>query len=38
VIEQPDIVIVEALNVLQTGPPVAGQPRVFVSDFFDRSP
>jgi type I pantothenate kinase len=35
VIERPDIVIVEGLNVLQTGPAVAGQPRVFVSDFFD---
>jgi type I pantothenate kinase len=35
VIEQPDIVIVEGLNVLQTGPALAGQPRVFVSDFFD---
>ena len=35
VIERPDIVIVEGLNVLQTGPHVPGQPRVFVSDFFD---
>ena len=35
VIERPDIVIVEGLNVLQTGPLVPGQPRVFVSDFFD---
>jgi type I pantothenate kinase len=35
VVEQPDIVIVEGLNVLQTGPAVDGQPRVFVSDFFD---
>ena len=34
-IEQPDIVIVEGLNVLQTGPLGLGQPRVFVSDFFD---
>ena len=38
VVEQPDIVIVEGLNVLQTsdgrtGPP----PRTFVSDFFDFS-
>jgi type I pantothenate kinase len=32
---RPDIVIVEGLNVLQTGPAVEGQPRVFVSDFFD---
>ena len=35
VIERPDVVIVEGLNVLQTGPVVDGQPRVFVSDFFD---
>ena len=35
VIERPDIVIVEGLNVLQTGPALDGQPRVFVSDFFD---
>lgn len=35
VIEQPDIVIVEGLNVLQSGPAIAGQPRLFVSDFFD---
>jgi type I pantothenate kinase len=35
VVEGPDIVIVEGLNVLQTGPAVAGQPRLFVSDFFD---
>jgi len=35
VIEQPDIVIVEGLNVLQTGQALAGQPRLFVSDFFD---
>jgi type I pantothenate kinase len=35
VIEQPDIVIVEGLNVLQTGPAPGGQPRLFVSDFFD---
>ena len=34
-IERPDVVIVEGLNVLQTGPVVDGQPRVFVSDFFD---
>jgi type I pantothenate kinase len=32
---RPDIVIVEGLNVLQTGVAVEGQPRVFVSDFFD---
>ncbi len=35
VVERPDIVIVEGLNVLQTGPALDGQPRVFVSDFFD---
>ncbi len=35
VIEHPDIVIVEGLNVLQTGPALPGLPRVFVSDFFD---
>jgi type I pantothenate kinase len=35
VVEQPDIVIVEGLNVLQTAPPVPDQPRLFVSDFFD---
>ena len=35
VIERPDIVIVEGLNVLQTGPAIEGQARVFVSDFFD---
>jgi type I pantothenate kinase len=35
VVEQPDIVIMEGLNVLQTPPPGDGAPRVFVSDFFD---
>jgi type I pantothenate kinase len=35
VVEQPDIVIVEGLNVLQTGPAADGAPRVFVSDYFD---
>jgi type I pantothenate kinase len=35
VIDRPDIVIVEGLNVLQTGAAADGQPRVFVSDFFD---
>jgi type I pantothenate kinase len=35
-VEQPDIVIVEGLNVLQTGGGRAGRPLpVFVSDFFD---
>jgi type I pantothenate kinase len=38
VIDQPDIVIIEGLNVLQTGTDVVGhRPRVFVSDFFDFS-
>ncbi|HYY44500.1 MAG TPA: type I pantothenate kinase [Actinomycetota bacterium] len=38
VIERPDIVIVEGLNVLQTGAPRDGKlPRVFVSDYFDFS-
>ena len=38
VIRQPDIVIVEGLNVLQTGDDrVMGPPRTFVSDFFDFS-
>ena len=38
VVRQPDILILEGLNVLQTGPlrPAAPQ-RVFVSDFFDFS-
>lgn len=36
IIEQPDVVIVEGLNVLQTGASSDG-PRVFVSDFFDFS-
>jgi type I pantothenate kinase len=35
-IDQPDIVIVEGVNVLQTGEP-GRQPHVFVSDFFDFS-
>jgi type I pantothenate kinase len=34
-IDRADIVIVEGLNVLQAGPLAEGQPRVFVSDFFD---
>jgi type I pantothenate kinase len=38
VVDRPDIVIVEGLNVLQTGDGHAGRPaRVFVSDFFDFS-
>jgi type I pantothenate kinase len=37
VVDQPDIVIIEGLNVLQTGDTSqsGSQPRVFVSDFFD---
>ena len=35
VIERPDVVIVEGLNVLQTGSTPPGHARVFVSDFFD---
>jgi type I pantothenate kinase len=37
VVDQPDIVIIEGLNVLQTPDTAPGsqQPRVFVSDFFD---
>ncbi len=34
-IERPDIVIVEGLNVLQTGTTRSDAPSVFVSDFFD---
>jgi type I pantothenate kinase len=34
-IDRADIVIVEGLNVLQAGKVADGQPRVFVSDFFD---
>jgi type I pantothenate kinase len=38
VVDRPDIVLVEGLNVLQTGDGAAGRPaRVFVSDFFDFS-
>jgi type I pantothenate kinase len=38
VVDRPDIVIVEGLNVLQTGDAHAGRSaRVFVSDFFDFS-
>lgn len=38
VVTQPDIVIVEGLNVLQTGSGRAGRPMpMFVSDFFDFS-
>jgi type I pantothenate kinase len=38
IVDRPDIVIVEGLNVLQTGDGQPGRPaRVFVSDFFDFS-
>lgn len=37
IVRQPDIVIVEGLNVLQTGGLRPGQPQLFVSDFFDFS-
>ncbi|MDQ4074690.1 MAG: type I pantothenate kinase, partial [Chloroflexota bacterium] len=38
VVEEPDIVILEGLNVLQSGATSPGEkPRVFVSDFFDFS-
>jgi type I pantothenate kinase len=38
-VEQPDIMILEGLNILQTGyrAPGDGSPRVFVSDFIDFS-
>jgi len=36
-VDQPDILIVEGLNVLQTGNPKAGEQQVFVSDYFDFS-
>jgi type I pantothenate kinase len=38
VVDRPDIVLVEGLNVLQTADDVSGRPaRLFVSDFFDFS-
>jgi type I pantothenate kinase len=37
VVAQPDILILEGLNVLQTGRGRPGEPQVFVSDFFDFS-
>ncbi len=36
-VARPDVLVVEGLNVLQTGPAAGGTPRVFVSDFFDFS-
>lgn len=37
VVDRPDVLILEGLNVLQTGPATASGPKVFVSDFFDFS-
>ncbi|MBW3657964.1 MAG: type I pantothenate kinase [Actinobacteria bacterium] len=37
VVARPDILILEGLNVLQTGHGRPGEPQVFVSDFFDFS-
>jgi type I pantothenate kinase len=37
VVDQPDVLILEGLNVLQSGPTVSRGPSVFVSDFFDFS-
>jgi len=37
VVDQPDVLILEGLNVLQTGPSTSRGPNVFVSDFFDFS-
>jgi type I pantothenate kinase len=37
VVRRPDILIVEGLNVLQTGPTGLEKPAAFVSDFFDFS-
>ncbi|MCL4115984.1 UNVERIFIED_CONTAM: hypothetical protein GTU68_063328 [Idotea baltica] len=34
-IEAPDVIIIEGLNVLQTGAATPDGPRVFVSDYFD---
>lgn len=36
-VDQPDILIVEGLNVLQSGKLTPGEPQVFVSDYFDFS-
>ena len=36
-VDQPDILIVEGLNVLQTGKMKRGEQQVFVSDYFDFS-
>ena len=37
IVDQPDILIVEGLNVLQRGSPGARRSQIFVSDFFDFS-
>ena len=37
IVDQPDILIVEGLNVLQRGSPGVRRPQIFVSDFFDFS-
>lgn len=37
ILDRPDMVIVEGLNVLQSPASLPGQPKVFVSDFFDFS-
>ncbi len=36
-VDQPDVLIVEGLNVLQSSPTMKGEPTVVVSDFFDFS-
>ena len=36
-VDQPDVLIVEGLNVLQSSPTVKGEPKLVVSDFFDFS-
>lgn len=36
-VDQPDILIVEGLNVLQSGKMRPGEPQIFISDFFDFS-
>lgn len=37
IVDQPDVLILEGLNVLQGGKPMNGEPQLFVSDFFDFS-
>lgn len=37
VVDQPDVLIVEGLNVLQASATARGEPNLFVSDFFDFS-